>query len=551
YRAEIDLPAKHEEKFMEQENSISFYHKSSIPIDLHWEITGRYLLCPVYMDTFADRIESTLFFERDIFSIPDDIMLVYLCVHGTSHCWERLEWLCCFIELLNRQNEETIFNALNFAEQINAKRIFLLGLFLGQSVLEAKYPANVQSVIEYDDGIVKAGEKISSQMFDTGSDSGHDSSAGAAWRFSPLHVMIRDSLKDKIGYLVFLLTMPTVKEWSKYPIPYTLTPFYRVIRPFRLAWLFLVGNKLERSFFSSGYKRVKEMVAKKRMKGRGLFFTCFIYLPGRFIEKFLSNSCILINKYIFNKYINKQRLERFHDSHDHIMDHHFYMIGMPGKIDFLEASLELIHNKINLFVILNGVKEGEKKQITKKFPDLPVFDLSTFYSSSIPHGEVINLLMQANEKPFGLIDHDLYIFNDQIFSQLDFNNDEFISGPFEIHNQKAELTFPATFFLYINTPIVKKIMNKYNIGAQIYTRIPSRLLPILNDMNLGYDNFLKGYLNYFDPFNLIFAMAFYEGYKAKILKKNEKDMIHLGGHATDEIIQSKEKLKQVIDSIRQ
>ncbi len=51
----------------------------------------------------------------------------------------------------------------------------------------------------------------------------------------------------------------------------------------------------------------------------------------------------------------------------------------------------------------------------------------------------------------------------------------------------------------------------------------------LSTINLGYNNFLKDYLHYFDTFNMILAMAFYEKLSVKILKLNDKDLCHIGG----------------------
>lgn len=232
------------------------------------------------------------------------------------------------------------------------------------------------------------------------------------------------------------------------------------------------------------------------------------------------------------------------------MNKHFYIIGMPGKIHFLDLCIELTHKKANLFIILNGVRKKEKKTIKDKYPNIPLFELATFCGSSISHGEVINLLLQTNEKNFGLIDHDLFIYNGAIFDQLDFQDDEYIAGPYKLHNKLAGITFPATFFLYINTKIVKSIMKKYGIGAQIYAQIPSKLLPILNKMNLGYDNFLKDYLNYFDPFNMIFSLAHYEGFQAKFLETKKEDLLHLGGKATDALKKKPERTKQLIKDIQ-
>ena len=79
-------------------------------------------------------------------------------------------------------------------------------------------------------------------------------------------------------------------------------------------------------------------------------------------------------------------------------------------------------------------------------------------------------------------------------------------------------------------------MVNYKIGAQKYRIIPSYLKDKLATLNLGYHNFLKEYLNYFDTLNLIMAMAFYEKLSAKIFELSHfKDIYHLGGtsHGTD------------------
>ena len=260
FKAEIILSPEHEQKYLEHENSISFYDKNNLSIDLHWEITGRYLLNHIYFESIEDRLQTTLFLGKKIISIPDDVMLVYLCVHGTSHCWDRFEWLCCFVELIKKQNEENIINAFYLATAMGAKRIFLLGLYLGQDLLDAQYPEKLEKAFAYDQGVISCANKIKKQIFEQKTYSDGD----AAWRFSLVHLLIRDSYFDRFRYLVYLFTMPTIKEWTKYPLPSWLTPLYYLIRPFRLAITYIFGNKLSNTFISSLFQRVKEMITKKK-----------------------------------------------------------------------------------------------------------------------------------------------------------------------------------------------------------------------------------------------------------------------------------------------
>lgn len=240
FKAEFKLSPELEQKYLKYENSISFYNKNNLSIDLHWEITGRYLLNHLYFESFADRLQITSFLGQKITCLPDDVMLVYLSVHGTSHCWNKFEWLCCFVELIKRQNEKTIINAFNLAETLGAKRIFLLGLYLGQNLLDAQYPKKIEIAITSDQGIISCANKIKKQMFEQKIYLNDD----AAWRFSPTHILIRDSYFDRFRYLVCLLFMPTIKELTKYQLPSRLTLLYYLIRPLRLATAYFFANKI-------------------------------------------------------------------------------------------------------------------------------------------------------------------------------------------------------------------------------------------------------------------------------------------------------------------
>ncbi|MCA1793394.1 MAG: hypothetical protein LC660_05880 [Desulfobacteraceae bacterium] len=105
----------------------------------------------------------------------------------------------------------------------------------------------VQSAIVQDPGLEKLAEDILERIRTR--EAGFSESLSR--RVSLLHLRVRDSLPDRIRYLVRLFTMPTVKEWTLYPLPPRLTPLYRIIRPIRLgvrlALLSLLGGKVSRN----------------------------------------------------------------------------------------------------------------------------------------------------------------------------------------------------------------------------------------------------------------------------------------------------------------
>lgn len=239
YLPDIDLPPEKETRYLEFENSFSFYHPSgAISVDLHWEMTGRYLLKPLYLVPIENELEPFNFMGQEIKVIPYDLILVYLCTHGTSHCWERFEWLCGFSEML-KQRPNKLSSVLNLAKAMGCRRMFWLGLHLGHELLDVEIPPNLLNEISKDHGIINAATKIKQIMLRKKAAASGD----AEWRFSSLHISLRDSYRDRLKYALYLYTAPTIKEWSKLSLPSCMTPLYRCIRPLRLGTAYLAGKK--------------------------------------------------------------------------------------------------------------------------------------------------------------------------------------------------------------------------------------------------------------------------------------------------------------------
>ena len=242
FKIDITLDRKNEEKYLEFENSFSFFSPQGGPsIDLHWEMSGRYLLKPLYIETFHDKLKQIDFMGQKVFSIPDDLLLIYLCIHANSHCWERLEWLSCFAEMAHRQNENHLSRTIGLAKEMGCRRMFHLGLYMSFVLLDMPLPDSLLSELLCDRGLVNAGKKIEKIIFSPKTHTHGD----ADWRFSPLHIQVRDTRFDGLKYAICLYTIPTIKEWLKYPLPSRLSFLYRLFRPIRLGKAFLLREKIK------------------------------------------------------------------------------------------------------------------------------------------------------------------------------------------------------------------------------------------------------------------------------------------------------------------
>lgn len=208
---------------------------------------------------------------------------------------------------------------------------------------------------------------------------------------------------------------------------------------------------------------------------------------------------------------NEARFRDFQKEHRDHLNNHFYIVITPNTLDMLECCLTFIPKNVPLFLILKGLYSWEEDFLNRIYPNTPKFTLET-KDRDILYDRVLDLLMECNHFNFGVIDPDCFVLNNEFFSWLQINDNEFALSPFTCFNNKSNITFPRTHFLLFNTSIIHNLRMKYQISFKRCWTIPTRLEPQLTALNLGYHNFPHVTLNYFDTFQLIWALALHEGF---------------------------------------
>jgi hypothetical protein len=267
------------------------------------------------------------------------------------------------------------------------------------------------------------------------------------------------------------------------------------------------------------FQKLRRFVYQRCSIAKSVFKTIWFLFPKRFAA--------FVNNGLIYKLFNIPRFKAFQRLHVDEMHNHFYIIVMPNTLHFLFPCLRLIPNTVNVLLILNGVDAWEEEYLKGHCRDHSIFRLTTFCHSSISHGLVVNLLIDNNDSNFGILDHDLYVFNPTIFSRLKFEGDEFAIGVKHTYHLKGS-PFPVTNFLFFNIDLLKKIRNNYRIGAQEYNRIPLHLEPQLASLRQSYPNHQAYFDKCFDTMDLLFALALYEKLSFKFLGVTLDDIYHIG-----------------------
>jgi hypothetical protein len=161
---------------------------------------------------------------RSVLALSPEDQLQMLCVHGRSHAWSRLIWVCDVAETL--RTESVDWEALLLqASDTGSLRMVLLGLRLAEGLCGAPLPESVKRRIDAD----RVVDGLHAHVLDVLA--GREVSAVSEFLFQG---KTRDTVAERLGFSVGALFTPTPADFhiggGRFP-----TPVYRLIRPLRLA----------------------------------------------------------------------------------------------------------------------------------------------------------------------------------------------------------------------------------------------------------------------------------------------------------------------------
>jgi len=198
-----------------------------LALELHWSITPNYLRIPPTPAELWDGLEEITVAGRRLLAFAPARLLLILCVHGSNHCWLRLNWVCDVAELL-RRNPTLDWPALaSLAERWGCRRMLRWGVLLAHELLDAPLPPEARAALGQD----QQAERLVAQ---------------AARRLAcypvewlgrleepAFHLRMRERWSDRARY-VLAMGSPTIRDWRYLPLPEPLAPLYYLVRPARL-----------------------------------------------------------------------------------------------------------------------------------------------------------------------------------------------------------------------------------------------------------------------------------------------------------------------------
>ena len=221
--------------------------KNGVSVELHWEITGRYLPQKVELEFLRSRLDSVELNGVQLLNIGKEDLFVYLCVHGNRHCWAQLEFISCLAAYIRKFPDLNWSLTSKIAHQIGAERIVTLGLMLVEYCFGVSTTEMLRGRVKWK-RLIKVKEDVERALLTEQKELNEEQLQANRLSF---HYHTMDRRRDGLKYCFRKFCVPDVSDVSWLPLPRSLLFVYVIVRPIRFVGL-LITFHLKSKIFKKG-----------------------------------------------------------------------------------------------------------------------------------------------------------------------------------------------------------------------------------------------------------------------------------------------------------
>lgn len=224
-----DLTALQDASYQDSNCELCYVQEhGKVAVDVHWGIAPEYFSVPFDPAPWWTRAHVQSLGGKDVVTLSSEDLLLYLCIHGTKHSWERLLWLTDVAALIQAHPHLHYDQVFERAASAHSMRMLGLGLALAKNLLGAVLPGTVEDRLNAD-------RAISALVAHVREGLGHEQTrSDDIFSMSRFRLKARERFIDRLTYCLKLATLPTIKDWAWVSLPRLLYPLYYILRPLRL-----------------------------------------------------------------------------------------------------------------------------------------------------------------------------------------------------------------------------------------------------------------------------------------------------------------------------
>lgn len=231
YQREYELAPAIEDAFLEASHQYHLVVRSRDRghlVELHWRSDIRFAV-----ERLGD--EGWWAATQEVDGIPtlaDEDLVLLLCIHGTKHGWASLGWLVDVAELLRGGCKVEGDRLLARAERMGCRRRVGLAMHLAAELLDAPLPQALRALAS-DEAVTRAAAALMRPMLSPAP------RKPTSWELLRMTRSVQERRLDTIRDLCRALFLPSLVEWTRWPLPKALFFAYPAIRVARLCWKYL------------------------------------------------------------------------------------------------------------------------------------------------------------------------------------------------------------------------------------------------------------------------------------------------------------------------
>jgi len=225
YQTDIRQDYLKNELFKETNSDIQFYNKqNNILLEAHWKL---------FRNQFSDKSQNLNLFEKKqsiniqkqvVYTCSNEILLVYLCMHGSKHCWERIGWILDIDKIIRHYPKLNWELIQKLSIELECETMLHLGLELSNTLF------NTPIILQYKHNKNLITKTINSFIY-LPKDSTELNNNLNVFKY---HYQLNDTLNQKLKFLIRTIFPINAQDILHINLPKNLYFLYFIIKPFRL-----------------------------------------------------------------------------------------------------------------------------------------------------------------------------------------------------------------------------------------------------------------------------------------------------------------------------
>ena len=218
------------EKLLEIGSDFSLFSQNNIHLELHWNLF-RKLLIDKSTDFISSNNLEVNINSKKIKTLNYDYLLIYLCVHGSKHLWERIEWIVDIDKLLKVGIFDWNF-ILKISKELKVYNMFLLGISLSDELFDSNIPTEIRNHYLTNNKVQNLKFKMINLL---NSNFMHEEKEKKIMILKFKYIMqMFDSKVEPLKYIISIIFKPTHYDIYFINIPSAFSFLYYLVRPIRI-----------------------------------------------------------------------------------------------------------------------------------------------------------------------------------------------------------------------------------------------------------------------------------------------------------------------------